>query len=149
MLVCTKKYTDLTFGHRQHAHKGACQHVHGHSWTLELVFGAIVRDECGFVVDFGSLKPIKAYLDEHLDHALVIAGNDPILTAPVLEEWKKRGIAKPYVVPDPSCEGLCIHFHNIFNPMIQSLTKGRAYVMKVTVFEGERDSASYSPEPNN
>jgi 6-pyruvoyltetrahydropterin/6-carboxytetrahydropterin synthase len=69
MLTCSKTYKDIPFAHRQPLHKGHCSKIHGHNWTIVIEFEATELDANGFVVDFGNLKYLKAFIDEHLDHA--------------------------------------------------------------------------------
>ncbi|MCK9878269.1 6-carboxytetrahydropterin synthase [Frankia sp. Ag45/Mut15] len=45
-----------------------CARVHGHTYTVEVVFAADRLDEPGFVTDFGDLEPFGTYLDEKFDH---------------------------------------------------------------------------------
>lgn len=45
-----------------------CARLHGHNYIVEVVLAADVLDADGFVQDFGDLAPVKAYLDEALDH---------------------------------------------------------------------------------
>ncbi len=52
---------DLPEGHK-------CARLHGHSWTVEVILTADELTGPGFVTDFGDLKPLKHYIDEHLDH---------------------------------------------------------------------------------
>lgn len=58
---------------------GKCQNIHGHSWicTLE-VFGD--PDEQGIIIDFHVLKEaFRLYLDNNLDHRLMLWDRDPWL----------------------------------------------------------------------
>lgn len=48
-----------------------CARLHGHNYIVEVclaVNGKEDLNEVGFVQDFGHLKPIKDWLDEHFDH---------------------------------------------------------------------------------
>lgn len=45
-----------------------CRRVHGHTYTVEVVFTADQLSDIGFVTDYGDLAPVKAYIDAHLDH---------------------------------------------------------------------------------
>ena len=63
-LTCTKTYFDVPFAHRQHLHDGHCSFIHGHNWDIRVTFGCERTDENGFVVDFGKLKFLKAWIEE-------------------------------------------------------------------------------------
>ena len=78
MITCRKTYADVPFAHRQHLHDGHCQLIHGHNWGITFTFGCHSPDANGFVVDFGGLKFLRAWLAQHLDHACVFNHDDPL-----------------------------------------------------------------------
>ena len=141
MITCKKIYTDIPWAHRQHRHGGACAFVHGHNWTIAITFGCHEPDENGFVVDLGKLKSLRHWIDEHLDHACVFNEDDPLRESIVKvgggEVWK------PYIVKSCSCEGMARHLHDVFNPMVEQATKGRAFITQVEVGEDSKNSAAY------
>jgi 6-pyruvoyltetrahydropterin/6-carboxytetrahydropterin synthase len=143
MLTCKKSYRDIPFAHRQHRHAGHCAFIHGHNWTITLTFACHETDTCGFVVDFGMLKYLRDWVNEHLDHACVFNEDDPekdVLLA------KYDHLFKSYVLPSCSSEGLAQHIYEIFNPMVQTKTKDRAWITQVEVEEDSKNSATYCPE---
>ena len=71
MITCKKTYTDIPWAHRQHRHDGHCAFIHGHNWSITIIFGCHATDENGFVVDFGKLKFLEEWIDTHLDHAIM------------------------------------------------------------------------------
>ncbi len=149
MTTCTKKYTDIPFAHRQPNHDGHCALIHGHDWSFEFEFAAKDLDDCGFVVDFGKLKPLKALLDT-LDHALVLNDTDQHLS--FLKETLCRQshdathLARIVSVPDCSAEGLAnwglVHAAEI----VEQMTNGRATVIRCTCFEDSKNSATATKE---
>jgi len=142
MFTCSKTYTDIPFAHRQHRHSGHCAFVHGHNWSFTFVFGCGELDENGFVVDFGDLKYIRRWFDEHLDHACVFNRDDP-------ERERITGAApaafKVYVVENCSAEGLARHLHEVVGAMVSRRTAGRVFVVETRVAEDARNSAAYRP----
>lgn len=74
-----------TFGHdlglsacfRQWRAKSHCAQLHGYALSFKLTFQATELDENGWVIDFGSLKPVKEYLTTMFDHKLLVAYDDP------------------------------------------------------------------------
>ena len=48
-----------------HSH---CKLLHGYSLSFKFTFGCDELDERNWVVDFGGLKPLKAWLEETFDH---------------------------------------------------------------------------------
>lgn len=75
----SKLFSDFPCSHRQWRHPGHCAWVHGYSRSFHFEFGCDVLDECGFVVDFGGLKELKAFLDALFDHTLLLCTDDPLL----------------------------------------------------------------------
>lgn len=45
-----------------------CGQLHGHSYKVEFILESDGLDEMGFVLDYAELKPVKDYIDQHLDH---------------------------------------------------------------------------------
>jgi len=142
MLTCSKLYSDIPFAHRQHHHDGRCALIHGHNWSFCFTFACERPDENGFVVDFGKLKFIRAWLDEHLDHACVLNRDDPAL----VELRAAHGaLFKFYVVDSCSCEGLATHVHAAIDPLVRDATGGRVRVTALEVFEDSRNSVLFAP----
>jgi 6-pyruvoyltetrahydropterin/6-carboxytetrahydropterin synthase len=142
MITCRKTYTDIPFAHRQHHHDGHCALIHGHNWAFTLTFGCHEPDANGFVVDFGRLKFIKAWIEQHLDHACVFNDSDPLREQIVSA---CPGAWKVYVVPSCSCEGLAQHLFAIFDHLVRQQTLHRAFVISVEVVEDSKNSATYVP----
>ncbi|MFP4069431.1 MAG: 6-pyruvoyl trahydropterin synthase family protein [Verrucomicrobiota bacterium] len=140
MLTCTKTYRDIPFAHRQHCHDGRCALIHGHNWTITLTFACSETDANGFVVDFGKLKYLKHWIDEHLDHACLLNEDDPEKNR-LLETL--ADFIKPYLVPNCSCEGLCLHLHGVFDALVREQTNDRVWITAVTIEEDSKNSASF------
>jgi 6-pyruvoyltetrahydropterin/6-carboxytetrahydropterin synthase len=65
-------------GHRLPHLEGKCQSLHGHSWWVEVTVQA--PGDPGIVVEFGPFKKaIRSWIDDHLDHGLMLGLNDPLL----------------------------------------------------------------------
>lgn len=156
MTTCTKLYTDLPAAHRQHKHDGHCALIHGHNFSFEFTFAAETLDECGFVVDFGKLKWLKAWLGENFDHTLLLNADDPQLGD--LQEFLENGhgLAKIVVVPNCGSEGLAEwilkEVNALFNRGFAGLTtvgqvddylRRRVHVSCVRVFEDSKNYATY------
>ena len=62
---------DLPDGHRC-----KCRNIHGHSFKFTVEIIGNINPETGMVVDYTMLKPFKDFIDNFLDHSLVIAGKD-------------------------------------------------------------------------
>lgn len=142
MLTCKKTYRDIPFAHRQHLHVGHCAHIHGHNWAITLTFACRETDANGFVVDFGALKYLKAWIDEHLDHACLFNENDPEKDALLASVGH---LFKPYILPNCSCEGLARHIYEVFNPLVLEQTADRVWITEVEIEEDSKNSAAYRP----
>jgi 6-pyruvoyltetrahydropterin/6-carboxytetrahydropterin synthase len=59
-----------------HSH---CRFLHGYALQVEITFQAWKLDDRNWVMDFGGLKPIKAWLEETFDHKTLVAKDDPHL----------------------------------------------------------------------
>ncbi len=146
MFTCKKTYSDIPFAHRQHRHDGHCSQIHGHNWSFTFTFGCERLDECGFVVDFGKLKPLRRWIDAHLDHACLFNRDDPHLAAILaINEAVGCRIYQPYVVDQCSSEGIARHLFDVMDPMVKEISSGRAYLLSVEVIEDSRNSATYTP----
>ena len=142
MLTCKKTYRDIPFAHRQHLHAGHCSLIHGHNWAITLTFACSETDENGFVVDFGKLKYLKAWIDENLDHACLFNANDAEKDA-LLDQFGQ--LFKAYIIPNSSCEGLAQHIFEVFDPMVRAQTQERVWITQVDIEEDSKNSAAYRP----
>ena len=76
---------DFCYGHRLLDYEGKCAHLHGHNAVVEITFAAEKLDERGMVFDFVDMKKlVKSWIDEELDHRLLLRSDDPLL--PLLRE---------------------------------------------------------------
>lgn len=79
---CRKTYNHslgLSVAFRQHKATTHCRFLHGYALKVALTFEATRLDERNWVLDFGSLKPVKKYLEDNFDHKTIIAADDPLL----------------------------------------------------------------------
>ena len=73
-----KYYSTKTYGHniglsacfRQPNAHSHCKFLHGYSLQFKFTFSCDSLDERNWVVDFGGLKPLKAWLENTFDHQL-------------------------------------------------------------------------------
>lgn len=56
-----------------------CRHQHGHEGTVIISLKSSVLDDKGMVIDFVELSWFKKWLDEVLDHKMILDINDPAL----------------------------------------------------------------------
>jgi 6-pyruvoyltetrahydropterin/6-carboxytetrahydropterin synthase len=59
-----------------------CQSIHGHSWGIILTLKAVKLNDQGMMIEFGQLKQAwRGWLDAHMDHALMLHQDDPVVPA--------------------------------------------------------------------
>ena len=74
------KHIDFCYGHRLLNYSGQCRQLHGHNGRVEVDVEAKTLDERGMVVDFSDIKSVlKAWIDETLDHRMLLCKSDPVL----------------------------------------------------------------------
>ena len=77
------------YGHRLLNYEGKCRHLHGHNARAVISLEAPELDARGMLVDFGEIKKhVQAWIDENLDHNMLLCQDDPIL--PLLRERGER-----------------------------------------------------------
>ena len=78
--VSTKRYgheIGLTACFRQWRAESHCRFLHGYALAVRFEFGANELDVRNWVVDFGSLKSLKARIESTFDHKTLVALDDP------------------------------------------------------------------------
>ncbi len=142
MFTVTKSYRDFAAAHRQPNHQGHCRLIHGHNWGFDITFAADRRDDNGFVIDVGRLKPIKAMLDDLLDHTLLLNELDPFKVPDGFPAEIRR-------VPNCGMEGLAeLVFHWINRQFVagdlgEDAMLRNVRVIEVTCLEDSKNSATY------
>lgn len=94
-----------------------CGRLHGHTYKVIVELQGPKLDEKGFILDYGDLKPIKDYIDTHLDHHHL---NEMLLV-------------------NPTAELIAYHIYKHFKNEFPQL-------IAVTVKETENTFARYEPE---
>ena len=95
-----KKTYHVAYGHRLLNYKGKCENLHGHNGLVEVTLQAKALNADRMVMDFTELgRKVKAWLDENLDHKVILAKADPL--APVL---KAQGQACTLTGENPTAE---------------------------------------------
>jgi len=82
------KALQFCYGHRLLNYEGKCRHLHGHNGKVEIELEAEKLDALGMVRDFTEVKNIVAvWLDQALDHKMLLRKDDPILPALQAMPW--------------------------------------------------------------
>ena len=76
------KLIEFCYGHRLTQYEGKCRHLHGHNGRVEIELHGEELDPRGMLIDFGEIKrTMKAWIDENLDHRMILKADDPFVAA--------------------------------------------------------------------
>jgi 6-pyruvoyltetrahydropterin/6-carboxytetrahydropterin synthase len=139
----TKTYFNLPCAHRRWRHEGHCAHVHGYSRSFSFTFQCTERTDNGFVMDFGQLGPVKAWLDKHFDHTLLLDSDDPLL--PSFRELEQKGACRLVIYNDVGMEGSAKFVFEWVEQWLKQATSGRVQLQSVECRENDKNSAIYFP----
>lgn len=151
------KTVTKTYGHergysvcfRQWRAKSHCRFIHGYALSFSFLFGCNDDevDENGWVIDFGAMKPIKAYLDQHFDHKFLVAHDDPALELFIdLSEDKKKGkLVDVHVMKQVGCDAIAEYLYGCVEDMLGKgeLGETKAKILSVEVREHGSNGATY------
>lgn len=142
-----------TYGHnlglsvcfRQWGAKSHCRFLHGYALQIHLEFEADDLDANNWVVDFGSLKPVKKWLEDNFDHKTLVAYDDPEKGA--FRVLKQRGLIDLIEVEATGCEAFArmIGQHVEFF-LLESGYAPRVRLAKCEVREHPANSGVYLPD---
>lgn len=144
-------FSTKTFGHnlglsacfRQHRAESHCRLLHGYALAVELIFAADELDVRNWVVDFGSLKSLKGWLEDTFDHTLLVAEDDP--KKDQLYELEAHGLARIVEVPATGCEAFAKLIFDATEVWLKDNGYSpRCWLCSVKVSEHGANSAVYS-----
>ena len=152
MIKLTKFYSLKKYGHerglsaafRQWRAESHCKYLHGYSLEFEFEFGAEKLDEKNWVVDFGGLKDLEAWLRRNFDHKTLVASDDPKLTE--FKTLNDNGVIDMVVVESTGAEMFAKMAMEYSSKMIQDNYGERCWVESVTVREHGANSAKCKRE---
>lgn len=119
---------------------GPCKTFHGYDRSVTFEFTGTV-DQYGWVVGFGQLKPVRAWLEYMFDHTALAPANDPrlkeIIQAADAQLFNLRVL--PYGV---SMEMSSLFIWEQVNPYIVKITDNRAWISRVECREHDSNAAA-------
>jgi len=122
-----------------HSH---CKFLHGYSLQFKFTFQAAELDERNWVVDFGGLKPLKAWLEKTFDHKVVLDRDDPMLYK--FAELENVGLAEITILDGVGVEMFAKHAYNYADKLVREMTDNRCWVISVECAEHGANSAIYN-----
>lgn len=139
----TKRFSGYPCTHRQWRAESHCRFVHGYSRVFYFEFEAKELTKEGWVVDFGGLKDIKAWLNYMFDHTFLVSQDDPHL-----EDFKRldqEGVVQLRIMPNAGMEGTAQYVYEESSKLLKKLYGDRAWISLVQVSENENNSAIFIP----
>jgi len=122
------------YGHRLLNYDGKCRHLHGHNGRAVVVLEAERLDERGMVRDFSEIKDsIGRWIDEHLDHRMILNRADPAVPA-----LQKLGEPLHLIDTNPTAE-------NIARLIYEHAAASGYPVVEVRLWETPASCAIYRP----
>ena len=138
----SKTYDNLPCCHRAWRHAGHCRLIHGYSRSYTFHFACSALSPEGFVVDYGALGELKAWLEEMFDHTTLIAADDPDL--PLFTQLHERGIIDMRVMEGTSMEAGARIVWEKADALIRAQSDGRAWCTRVEARENDKNGATYT-----
>ena len=123
-----------------HSH---CHLLHGYSLAFTFKFGCNELDEKNWAVDFGGLKPLKFWLEDHFDHKTAIDKNDPHMDTFI--ELEKKDIIEMRVFDGVGAEKFAEHAWRFADNLIREMSDGRCWCESAECSEHGSNSAIYTP----
>lgn len=123
---------------KAHSH---CKFLHGYSLGFRFTFQAAELDERNWVVDFGGLKPLKAWLEDTFDHKVVLDKDDPFMYH--FETLEQAKLAELTILDGVGVEKFAEHAYNFADKLVREMTDNRCWVVSVECMEHGANSAIY------
>jgi 6-pyruvoyltetrahydropterin/6-carboxytetrahydropterin synthase len=120
------------YGHRLLNYDGKCRFLHGHNGRALITMESERLDERGMVIDFSDIKrAMQVWIDEQLDHKMILHRNDPILPA-----FRERNEPVYLLDVNPTAENIA--------KLIYDQAKQHGFpVVEVSLWETESSFATY------
>jgi len=118
-----------------------CSKIHGYQLLAKFYFAASSLDEKNWVVDFASLKTLKAELQNQFDHTLCVAKDDPLIE--IFQHLHNMGGCDLRIMDSVGIEKTAEFCFNAASTWLKNNYGDRCWVEKVEVFEHEANSAIY------
>jgi 6-pyruvoyltetrahydropterin/6-carboxytetrahydropterin synthase len=145
-------YSTKTYGHniglsavfrQPHADHSHCHLLHGYSLQFKFVFGCSDLDNKNWAVDFGGLKPLKAWLEDNFDHKTCVDKDDPLKAR--LIDLQSYGLAEIREFDGVGAEKFAEHAWRFADKLVREMTDDRCWCESAECAEHGANSAIYTP----
>jgi len=145
-------YSTKTYGHniglsavfrQPHADHSHCHLLHGYSLQFKFVFGCSDLDNKNWAVDFGGLKPLKAWLEDNFDHKTCVDKDDPLKAR--LIDLESYGLAEIREFDGVGAEKFAEHAWRFADKLVREMTDDRCWCESAECSEHGANSAIYTP----
>ena len=145
-------FSTKTYGHniglsavfrQPHADHSHCKYLHGYSLGFKFVFAASELDNKNWAVDFGGLKPLKAWLEDSFDHKTCVDKDDPHKQD--FYDLQDKGLCEVREFAGVGAEKFAEHAWAFAENLISSKTDKRCWVESVECSEHGANSAIFTP----
>jgi 6-pyruvoyltetrahydropterin/6-carboxytetrahydropterin synthase len=118
-----------------------CRFLHGYALSFRFTFACDTLDDRGWCIDFGGLKPLRAWLHSVFDHTTLVAADDPAL--PDFQAWAELGLIQLRILPAIGCEAFAAQALGWTQDFAAEHTQGRVRVEQVEVAEHPGNAAIF------
>ena len=145
-------YSTKTYGHniglsavfrQPNADHSHCHLLHGYSLAFKFTFGCSDLDNNNWAVDFGGLKPLKAWLEDMFDHKLCLDNNDPHIAT--FKHLEGLDLAEVRMFDGVGAEMFAYHAWKFADTLIREATNDRCWCESAECSEHGANSAIYTP----
>ena len=145
-------YSTKTYGHniglsavfrQPHADHSHCHLLHGYSLQFKFVFGCSDLDNKNWAVDFGGLKPLKAWLEDNFDHKTCVDKDDPLKSR--LIDLESYGLAEIREFDGVGAEKFAEHAWRFADKLVREMTDDRCWCESAECSEHGANNAIYTP----
>lgn len=129
---------------RQFKSNSHCAQLHGYALAFTFTFEAYDLDHRDWVLDFGSFKNLKTWLEMRFDHRLIVAKDDPLLEH--FRNLHALGGASVSVMERVGIESFAELAGKFAKGYVAGMAGNRVKLIKVQCWEHPANSAIWWPD---
>lgn len=129
---------------RQWRAQSHCKFLHGYALQVTITFRSHNLDARNWVVDFGSLKSFKGWLEDMFDHKTLVASDDPLLE--LYRDLNARELIQLRELPSVGMEAIAYYIYQYLEQWVKDNGYSDVMLDCVEVKEHEANWARYRKE---